>query len=149
MITEHTPAPQFTLMSDKEKEVSLSDYKGSWVVLYFYPKDNTPGCTTEACAFRDNFPFYEDTGITVLGISKDSPKSHVSFKEKYNLPFTLLSDTEGAVAELYGASNMLGGTKRISYLIAPDGTVAKAYEKVSPATHADEVLADYKTLLAQ
>lgn len=145
MIDEQTPAPLFSLKNAMHEEKNLSDYSGHWVLLYFYPKDNTPGCTTEACAFRDNFPFYEDVGIAVIGISSDSPESHQKFKEKYNLPFELLSDSDGVVAKQYGADGMLG-TKRISYLIAPDGTIAKAYAKVSPATHAEEVLADLKAL---
>jgi thioredoxin-dependent peroxiredoxin len=145
MLNEQTIAPNISLLNQDEKQVSLSDFLDSWVLLYFYPKDDTPGCTKEACALRDNFPFYEDTGITILGISKDSPKSHKKFIEKYSLPFTLLSDSEGLVAKAYGADGMLG-TKRVSYLISPDGTIAKAYPKVSPATHAQEVLEDLKTL---
>ncbi len=138
-------APNFTLQDQDEKKLSLSDFSGTWILLYFYPKDDTPGCTTEACALRDNFPFYEDTGVTVLGISNDTPKSHKKFIEKYSLPFTLLSDRDGIVSELYGSG--VGKTpKRISYLIAPDGTIAKAYPTVKPATHAQEVLADFKAL---
>lgn len=145
MLEETTLAPDFTLQNEHNEAISLSAYKDHWVLLYFYPKDDTPGCTTEACAFRDNFPLYEDVGIAVIGISKDSPESHQTFKEKYNLPFTLLSDKDGTIAKQYGADGLLG-TKRISYLIAPDGTIAKAYAKVSPATHAEEVLNDLKAL---
>lgn len=145
MLQENTPAPSFSLFDETQTLRTLDSYKGSWVLLYFYPKDDTPGCTTEACAFRDNFPFYEDTGITVIGISKDSAASHKKFKEKYSLPFTLLSDTEEVVAKLYGADGLLG-TKRISYLVDPQGIIKKAYPKVSPATHAEEVLADLKLL---
>lgn len=145
MLQETTLAPDFTLQNEHNEAVSLSSYKDHWVLLYFYPKDDTPGCTAEACAFRDNFPLYEDIGIAVVGISKDSPESHQSFKEKYTLPFTLLSDSDGSVAKQYGADGLLG-TKRISYLIAPDGTIAKAYKNVSPATHAEEVLVDLKGL---
>lgn len=143
MLQENTPAPSFSLFDETQTLRTLDSYKGSWVLLYFYPKDDTPGCTTEACAFRDNFPFYEDTGITVIGISKDSATSHIKFKEKYSLPFTLLSDTEGVIAKLYGADGLLG-TKRISYLVDPQGIIKKAYPKVSPATHAEEVLHDLK-----
>jgi peroxiredoxin Q/BCP len=146
MLQEQTIAPNFSLLSDQETPVSLSDFAGKWVLLYFYPKDDTPGCTKEACALRDNFPFYEDTGIAILGISKDSPKSHQKFIEKYSLPFTLLSDTENTVSKQYGADGVLG-TKRISYLIAPDSTIAKAYSEVHPATHAQEVLEDLKKLI--
>jgi peroxiredoxin Q/BCP len=145
MLNEQTIAPNISLLNQDDKQVSLSYFSGSWVLLYFYPKDDTPGCTAEACALRDNFPFYEDTGITVLGVSKDSPKSHKKFIEKYSLPFTLLSDSEGSVAKEYGADGILG-TKRVSYLVAPDGTITKAYPKVNPATHAQEVLVDLKTL---
>jgi peroxiredoxin Q/BCP len=145
MLNEQTIAPNISLLNQDDKQVSLSDFSGSWVLLYFYPKDDTPGCTAEACALRDNFPFYEDTGITVLGVSKDSPKSHKKFIEKYSLPFNLLSDTEGLVAKAYGADGLLG-TKRVSYLISPTGTIAKTYPKVNPATHAQEVLEDLKKL---
>lgn len=145
MLEENTIAPNFTLKNQDGKDVSLSDYAGKWTLIYFYPKDDTPGCTKEACALRDNFPFYEDTGIEILGISKDSPASHTKFIQKYSLPFTLLSDSEGSVAQTYGADGMLG-TKRISYLVSPNGTIAKAYPKVSPATHAQEVLEDLKKL---
>jgi peroxiredoxin Q/BCP len=145
MLQENNPAPTFSLFDETETLRSLDSYKGSWILLYFYPKDDTPGCTTEACAFRDNFPFYEDIGITVIGISKDNALSHKKFKEKYSLPFTLLSDTDGSIIKLYGADGPLG-TKRISYLIDPQGIIKKVYPKVSPATHAEEVLTDLKTL---
>lgn len=145
MLTEHNPAPLFTLPNAEGLPISLNTYKGSWTLLYFYPKDDTPGCTTEACTFRDNFPFYEDIGIAVIGISRDTVAKHKKFKEKYNLPFELLSDTEGVVVTAYQADNLVG-TKRISYLIAPDGTIAKAYSKVSPANHPQEVLADVQLL---
>lgn len=146
MLTEHTLAPNFTLPNHEGTPKSLKDFLGHWVLLYFYPKDDTPGCTTEACAFRDNTPFYEDVGIQVIGISKDSPESHATFKEKYNLPFELLSDTDGTTIKAYGADGMLG-TKRISYLINPEGVIVKAYGKVSPATHAEEVLKDLQSLV--
>lgn len=147
MIAEKEKAPNFTLENAENKQISLSDYAGKWVLIYFYPKDDTPGCTTEACSLRDNFPFYEDTGISVIGISRDTPVSHLRFKEKYELPFELLSDNDGKVSEIY--SSGVGDTpKRISYLIAPDGTISKAYAKVTPATHAEEVLFDLKNLKA-
>ena len=143
MLKEQTKAPNFTLINAEEKQISLSDYSNKWVLLYFYPKDDTPGCTAEACSLRDNFPFYEDTGISVIGISQDTPVSHARFKEKYDLPFELLSDIEGKVSEIYGSG--VGDTpKRISYLIAPDGTIAKTYSEVKPATHAQEALEDLK-----
>lgn len=145
MLTEHTPAPLFTLPNADGVPVSLTDYANNWVLLYFYPKDDTPGCTTEACSLRDNMPFLEDIGITVLGINGDSVASHKKFTEKYTLPFNLLSDTTGDTIKAYGADGFLA-PKRISYLIAPDGTIAKAYATVSPATHAQEVIDDLKTL---
>jgi peroxiredoxin Q/BCP len=145
MIGEQQKAPNFSLENAENKQVSLSDYAGKWVLLYFYPKDDTPGCTTEACTLRDNFPFYEDTGVSVIGISKDTPVSHLRFKEKYELPFELLSDIDGKVSETYESG--IGDTpKRISYLINPEGIIVKVYKKVTPATHAEEVLADLKQL---
>ena len=145
MISEQEKAPDFSLLNAEEKLVSLSDFTGKWLLLYFYPKDDTPGCTTEACTLRDNFPFYEETGIGVVGISKDTPISHKRFKEKYDLPFELLSDTDGKVSEIY--SSGVGETsKRISYIINPEGVVEKAYSKVTPATHAQEVLEDLKRI---
>ncbi len=138
-------APHFSLPNAEGTEVSFSDYLGNWVLLYFYPKDDTPGCTTEACAIRDNFPFYEDLGIAVIGISKDSVESHRKFKEKHQLPFELLSDEKGAVSELYHSG--IGDTpKRISYLINPEGFVVKAYAEVDPLTHAATVLKDLKEI---
>lgn len=145
MINEQEKAPDFTLLNQDEKQVSLSDFSGKWVLLYFYPKDDTPGCTTEACSLRDNFPFYEETGISIIGISQDTVISHKRFMEKYDLPFELLSDLEGKVSEIYGSG--IGDTpKRISYLINPEGIIVKAYPKVSPPTHAQEVLEDLKNL---
>ncbi len=146
MLTEGQIAPQFTLSNQDGVHRMLSDFIGSWVILYFYPKDDTPGCTTEACTFRDNFPFYEEVGIAVVGISKDSPESHKKFKERYELPFELLSDPEGITIRAYGAEKETGGVARISYLMRPDGTIAKAYPTVSPATHAEEVLRDMTAL---
>ena len=145
MLKEQTMAPNFTLINAEEKSVSLSDFSNKWVLLYFYPKDDTPGCTAEACSLRDNFPFYEDTSISIIVISQDTPISHARFKEKYDLPFELLSDTEGKVSELYGSG--IGDTpKRISYLINPDSFIVKTYSEVKPATHAQEVLDDLKNL---
>jgi thioredoxin-dependent peroxiredoxin len=145
MLMETSTAPDFTLPNQNGDSVRLSDYRGSWLLLYFYPQDDTPGCTTEACGFRDNMPFYEDLKISVLGISKDSPDSHKSFREKYNLPFDLLSDTYGSVSEDYYSG--VGSTPtRISYLINPEGVIVKAYDTVDPVDHAKIVLADLKSL---
>jgi peroxiredoxin Q/BCP len=153
MLKESQKAPDFTLPDQNGKNHKLSDYKGQWVLLYFYPKDNTPGCTTEACAIRDSFPAFEKLKIKVFGISTDSVTSHKKFADKYQLPFTLLSDSEKTVVEKYDVwrvKNMYGrkffGIARMSFLINPEGKIAKIYEKVKPAVHAEEVLADIKLL---
>lgn len=147
MITENKKAPDFTLPDQTGKEHSLSDYTGRWVLLYFYPKDDTPGCTKEACGIRDNFAAFKRKGIVVLGVSTDSVKSHGKFVQKYNLPFTLLADEDKKVVELYGVwgkKKFMGreylGTLRNSYLIGPDGKIQKIYEGVKPEEHAAEVL---------
>lgn len=141
-------APDFSLPDQNGVKHKLSNYKGKWILLYFYPKDDTPGCTTEACTLRDNFPAFKKLGIQVFGISIDNEKSHKKFADKYQLPFTLLADEEkyGVWQEksMYGRKYM--GTVRNSYLISPDGKIAKIYEKVKPAVHAEEVLADIKEL---
>lgn len=146
-------APDFSLLDQDGKERTLSDYKGSWVLVYFYPKDDTPGCTKEACAIGANFPAFEKLKVKVLGVSVDSVKSHKKFADKYKLPFTLLSDEDKKVVKLYGVWGMkkfMGreymGTKRMSFLIDPKGKIAKIYEKVTPDTHAEEVLEDIKSL---
>ncbi len=148
-----TKAPSFKA-SDQEGVVrSLKDYAGKWVILYFYPKDDTPGCTKEACSFRDGFALYKRAGIEVIGVSVDSVKKHAKFVEKYSLPFTLLSDEDKKIVEAYGVwgeKKFMGrtymGTNRVSYLINPEGKIAKVYDKVKPEEHADEVLADVKQL---
>ena len=154
MIKEKSTAPKFSLLDQDGIERPLADYRGSWVLLYFYPKDDTPGCTKEACMIRENFSEFKKLKITVLGVSKDSVKSHKKFAEKYSLPFTLLSDESLAVMKEYGVwakKKFMGreymGTVRSSYLIDPKGKIAKVYEKVEPAGHADQVLADLKSAL--
>ena len=149
MIEIGKKAPDFTLADQDGKVHTLSDYVGSYVLIYFYPKDDTPGCTKEACAIRDDYSVFEKAGIVVFGISKDTSASHKKFAEKYNLPFTLLADTDrkvitayDAVKEIFGVS----GTKRISYLIGPDGKIVKVYPKVDPSEHAQEILADFAAL---
>ena len=144
--TEGEQAPEFTLESDEGKQVSLKSLRGAPVVLYFYPKDDTSGCTTEACEFRDLFPRFEAGGAVVLGVSPDDVKSHVKFKKKYGLPFTLLADTEKEVAQAYGVwkeKSMYGrkymGVERTTFLIDAKGKVARVFEKVKPAGHAAEV----------
>ena len=148
MVTEGEPAPAFTLTSDAGEPVSLSDFRGQPVVLYFYPRDDTPGCTAQACGIRDAYEEFERAGAVVLGVSPDSVARHVKFKEKYELPFTLLADPEHEVAERYGvwgekrfAGKKYMGVSRSTFVIAPDGTVAKAMHDVKAATHADDVLA--------
>jgi len=148
MVTEGEPAPDFTLTSDAGEQVSLSDFRGKPVVLYFYPKDDTPGCTAQACGIRDAYGEFERAGAVVLGVSPDSVKRHVKFREKYDLPFTLLADPAHDVAERYGvwgekrfAGKKYLGISRSTFVIAPDGTVAKGMPDVKPATHADDVLA--------
>jgi len=154
MLTSGTVAPAFTLIDQDNISHSLEAQKGKWTLVYFYPKDDTPGCTKEACAIRDMYNDYGKMGVTVFGVSKDSPASHKKFAQKYELPFTLLSDTKGDMIEAYGAwgeKSMFGrafmGIQRISYLIAPDLTVAKVYPKVDPASHALQILQDIKELM--
>lgn len=143
-----TPAPDFTLPDETGTERSLSDYLGGPVLLYFYPKDDTPGCTTEACNFRDDYSKYLEAGVTILGVSPDSPKKHTKFKEKYQLPFTLLADVDHGVCELYGVwgrKKFMGreydGVYRTTFLIDPGGKIIEVFEKVKPADHSQEVLA--------
>jgi thioredoxin-dependent peroxiredoxin len=148
MPTIGKPAPAFTLATDTGETVSLKDFKGQTVVLYFYPKDDTSGCTTEACEFRDSMPRFKKDNAVILGISPDDVKSHAKFKAKYELPFTLLADTEHAVAEAYGVwkeKSMYGrkymGVERTTFLIDGKGVLRQVFEKVKPAGHADEVAA--------
>jgi peroxiredoxin Q/BCP len=148
MISEKSPAPNFTLLDENGVSRSLSDYLGKPVVLFFYPKDDTPGCTTEACAFRDDYAVYGQAGVVILGVSPDSPKSHAKFKTKYNLPFTLLADEEHEVCELYGVwglKKMMGreymGVQRTTYLIDAQGMIKKVFPRVKPEGHSAQVLA--------
>ncbi len=148
MVAAGEPAPDFVLSSDRGQPVRLSDFRGKPVVLYFYPKDDTPGCTTQACGIRDAYGEFEAAGAVVLGVSPDDVTRHVKFKEKYGLPFPLLADPEHEVAERYGVwrekryqGKTYMGVARTTFVVAPDGTVAKVLHDVKPATHADEVLA--------
>jgi peroxiredoxin Q/BCP len=148
VVSEGKPAPEFTLEDDAGETVSLSDFRGKPVVLYFYPKDDTPGCTAQACGIRDAYGEFEQAGAVVLGVSPDRVSKHVKFKEKYDLPFTLLADPEHEVAERYGVwgeKKYMGrsymGVSRTTFVIAPDGTVAEVMENVKPDSHADDVLA--------
>lgn len=146
-------APDFKLKDQDGKIHKLSDYKGKWVLIYFYPKDNTPGCTKQACEIRDNFFDFQNLDIVVLGISTDSVESHKKFKEKYKLPFTLLSDDKKEVVKKYGVwgkKKFLGktfeGIIRTSFLINPQGKIEKIYENVKPEKHAKEVLEDFSKM---
>jgi thioredoxin-dependent peroxiredoxin len=147
MLQEGTIAPDFTLAADGGAQVSLSDYRGKKVVLYFYPKDNTPGCTTEACNFRDDYSEIVAAGAAVLGVSPDSVKSHDKFKTKFQLPFALLSDFDHQVAETYGAwgeKKMYGktyeGILRSTFVVDEEGKIIKVFPKVTPKDHSQEVL---------
>ena len=146
MIAPGTDAPDFTLPTDTGEPLRLSALRGRPVVLYFYPKDDTPGCTTQACGIRDSFPRFESAGAVVLGVSPDDVKSHQKFRAKYDLPFALLADTEHAVAEQYGVwkeKSMYGrtywGVERTTFVIDAEGKVAFVFERVKPATHAADV----------
>jgi thioredoxin-dependent peroxiredoxin len=148
VIEEGKPAPDFELTSDSGETVKLSALRGKPVVLYFYPKDDTPGCTTQACGIRDAYGEFEQAGAVVLGVSPDSASSHVKFKDKFGLPFTLLADSDHAVAEQYGvwgektfAGKTYLGVQRSTFVIDAAGNVKKVMHDVKPATHADDVLA--------
>lgn len=149
-------APDFSLKDQNDQTHTLADYKGRWIVLYFYPKDDTPGCTTEACNFRDARDAIAEFGNSVvIGISKDTVKSHKKFADKYSLDFTLLSDPEHEVIEAYGAwqqKSMFGkkymGIQRMTVIINPSGNIVKEYPKVSPNKHAAEIIADLRKLQA-
>jgi thioredoxin-dependent peroxiredoxin len=148
MVEEGKPAPDFELNTDSGESVKLSDFRGKPVVLYFYPKDDTPGCTTQACGIRDSYGEFRKRGAVVLGVSPDDEKSHVKFKEKYELPFTLLADPEHKVAEQYGTwvekknyGKEYWGVERSTFLIDSEGNVAKVMRRVKPDTHTDAVLA--------
>ena len=148
MVEEGKPAPDFELTSDDGEKVKLSDFRGKPVVLYFYPKDDTPGCTKQACALRDEYAEFRDRGAVILGVSPDDEASHVKFKNKYQLPFTLLADPEHEASEAYGvwgertfAGRKYMGITRSTFVIDSDGNVTKAMRGVKPDTHAEKVLA--------
>lgn len=143
-------APNFTLPDNSGKLHSLNDFIGKWLVLYFYPKDETPGCTIEACSLRDARDDIADLGAEIVGVSRDDASSHDKFKSKYNLNFTLLTDTDHSVIGLYGAwgKKAFGkeGILRKTFIISPDGQVAKVYERVTPIGHGQQVIDDLKKL---
>ena len=141
------PLPEMDLTAEDGSPVGPDDLAGQRTVLYFYPKDDTPGCTKEACAFRDRMADYGEAGIRVYGVSLDSPESHREFREKYGLNFPLLTDEGGRAAQALGIMNEgKGYAKRVTFLLDPDGNIAKVYPEVSPETHADEILEDAATL---
>lgn len=153
-MTNKMIAPDFSLPDQTGKLHSLTDYKGKWLIIYFYPKDDTPGCTTEACNFRDASDYYKKLGVSIIGISKDSVKSHGKFTEKFKLNFPLLADESGETVEKYGAwgeKSMFGkkymGILRNTYLINPKGEIKKTYEKVKPEIHSEQILDDLKSLI--
>ena len=140
-------APNFSLPDENEQVHTLVDYNDQTVLLYFYPKDDTPGCTTEACNFRDDYSAYQEAGVVILGVSPDTPQKHTKFKAKYDLPFTLLADIEHQVCELYGVwgpKKFMGreyeGVHRTTFLIGPGGVIQSVFEKVKPANHSAEIL---------
>jgi thioredoxin-dependent peroxiredoxin len=146
--TAGSPAPDFTLAADDGSEVTLSDLRGRHVVIFFYPKDDTPGCVKEACSFRDALPRFADIDAEIFGISPDSVESHAKFRKKYSLPYRLLADVDHEVAEKYGVwgqKSFMGvrywGNARTTFVVAPDGTIHRVFEKVKPEGHAEEVRA--------
>ena len=143
-------APDFSLVGDDDNRHELSDYAGSWLVVYFYPKDDTPGCTMQACSIRDSYAEFISRNVPVVGISMDTPKRHKSFKKRYNLPFVLLSDPTGEVIRSYGAwgKKMFGkeGILRKTFIIDPSGVIQKVYGRATPAGHGEAILRDLDTL---
>lgn len=137
-------APNFQAKDQHGNTRSLSEFKGKNVVLFFYPEDDTPGCTKEACAFRDSMDLFEKSNTVVLGVSTDDVDSHHAFVEKYKLPFTLLADPDREIVQAYNAGD--GRAKRVTFLIGPDGQILRAYQKVDPSSHADQILDDLENL---
>ncbi len=150
--TEGQPAPAFKLQDQNGDWHQLDDYDGQWVVLYFYPKNFTPGCTTEACSFRDDIFEFRKMNVALLGVSMDDVESHQKFAKEYSLPFSLLADDDGEISRLYGTYLGIGGgvgiAKRQTFLINPEGILAKHYPKVDPDVHSAQVIADLKDLMA-
>jgi peroxiredoxin Q/BCP len=140
-------APGFRLQDQNENWVSLAEQKGKWVVLYFYPMDDTPGCTTEACEFRDNIFAFRRLGVTVLGVSVQDVASKKAFAAKHGLPFPLLADTDKAVATAYGVLSVMGFARRETFVIDPQGNVARHYPSVDPKTHSKQLLADLTAMV--
>lgn len=143
-IIEGSPAPDFSAQDQDGQFHSLKDFKGKWLLLYFYPKDFTPGCTTEACSLRDNFGELQKL-VTIVGVSTDSVGSHKKFADKYQLPFMLLADEDKKMTQVFRTDGFIFN-KRTSFLVGPDGTIRKIYEKVKPEQHAAEIITDLKRL---
>lgn len=151
LLVEGQVAPAFSLQDQNAKWLSLKDYRGKWLVLYFYPKDDTPGCTTEACQFRDDIFKIRALNATVLGVSMDDSRSHEAFAKKYSLPFSLLADVKGDVSVSYGSLRVVGHSrfsKRQTFIIDPQGVVRKIYRHVNPDKHSQQVIADLRALKA-
>ncbi len=149
-IKEGDPAPGFELRDQDGQLHSLEDYRDKWVVVYFYPKDDTPGCTTEACEFRDDIFAFKELDCQILGVSLDDEVSHKAFADKYSLPFPLLADSDGTTSEAYGVKTKMFGmtmAKRQTFLIDPSGQIVKHYAKVDPDTHSQQVLADLRAFI--
>lgn len=152
-LTSGIPAPDFELLDDTSIPRRLSSFRGKPVILYFYPKDDTPGCTKEACNFRDDYSAYENAGVVILGVSPDDPHSHAKFKAKYQLPFSLLADDAHKICDLYGVwgpKKFLGreyeGVLRTTFVIDAHGTIARVFEDVRPAQHSQEILEALRSL---
>lgn len=139
-------APHFEVIAHTGQKVSLEELQGKVVILYFYPKDGTPGCTTEAKGFRDEYQRLDQAGAVVIGVSTQDNETHAAFAKKYNLPFLLVPDEEAHIAKAYGVGSLLGFSKRVTFIIDRDGKIARVYENVSPPGHASEILADLETL---
>ncbi len=142
-----TPAPAFRLQDQHDNWISLADQKGKWLVLYFYPLDDSPGCTTEACEFRDNIFAFRKLGVNVLGISVQDVASKKQFSTKHSLPFSLLADTDKSVAKAYGVLSIMGFAHRETFVIDPQGRIAKHYPSVDPKQHSQQLLGDLKALI--
>ncbi|WP_121971038.1 peroxiredoxin [Leptolyngbya sp. BC1307] len=140
-LSEGITAPNFTAKDDAGNSVTLSDFEGKTVVLYFYPKDDTPGCTKQACSFRDSYEAYQGKDIVVLGVSRDDETSHKAFKDKFSLPFPLVVDTDGTISQAYEVEGG-GYSKRATFVIDEKGVIKKVYESVKTDTHADDILSD-------
>ncbi len=146
LLSKGAPAPDLEGHDAQGRAVRLSASAGKPRIVYFYPKDGTPGCTKEACAFRDAFTRFETEGVVIFGVSRDSEESHRAFRKEHNLPFPLVSDESGVAQRAYGVSTFLGMPSRVTFLVSPEGTIARVYPDVDPGVHADEVLADARAL---